>query len=198
MTMKILKWLAITLGALTLLSVVVSGSWVVTETALQATSGQEFCTVCHTMKPFAEAYAADVHGGNNPKGLSAACANCHLPHDSQTGYLVAKVKTGLYDVWAEAAALFEEPDWVDNLEHRESFVYDSGCLSCHSRLEQAENQTQAATFAHQTYFKGAGAMHCVTCHTQVGHKGLLERLSAEPDSTEEPASQAAATQEPSQ
>ncbi len=177
--MKTFKWLSITLAAALLLSLFVSASWVVTENVVQATSGQEFCSVCHTMKPFAETYAQDIHGGNNPQGLSAACADCHLPHDSQSGYLIAKVKTGIHDGWAEIVALFKEPDWIGNLENRESYVYDSGCLRCHTHLDRAEGQTPTGAFGHQTYFKSAGAMHCVTCHTQVGHRDLLARLSPE-------------------
>lgn len=197
--MKTLKWLSVSLVGILLLSVFVSGSWIVTDTALQATSGDEFCSLCHTMKPFAEAYSEDIHGGKNPKGLSAACADCHLPHDSRSGYLFAKAKTGIYDVWREMLALFEEPDWIGNLANRERYVYDSGCLRCHSRLQQAENPASpTATFGHGLYFKSNGAMHCVSCHTHVGHKDLLARLSPESEGAGETAAQAKAVQEHTQ
>lgn len=193
--MKTLKWLSITLAAALLLSLVVSASWVVTENAIQATSGQEFCSVCHTMKPFAETYAQDVHGGNNPKGLSAACADCHLPHESQSGYLLAKIETGLHDAWAEIIALFKEPDWVGNLANRESYVFNSGCLGCHTHLDRAENQTPTGLFSHQLFFRSEGAMHCVTCHNHVGHRDLLARLSPESDSAQATTDQPAPTEE---
>lgn len=193
--MKTLKWLSILLGGALLLSAFVSGSWVLTETALQATSGEQFCSVCHTMRTFAEAYSDDTHGGNNPKGLSAACTDCHLPHEGQVGYLLAKAKTGIYDVWAEVAALFKEPDWIGNLERRNGYVYDSGCLSCHSRLERAVARSPTAAFGHETYFKSGGAMHCVSCHTHVGHRDLLARLAPSPEVGGKPADQAEAVQE---
>ncbi|NEV63964.1 cytochrome c3 family protein [Thiorhodococcus minor] len=175
--MKSLKWVVISFTVAALLAVIVSGSWILTESALQATSGEAFCSTCHSMTPFAETYAADVHGGNNPKGLAAACADCHLPHDSESGYLIAKMKTGLYDLWAETLTLFKEPDWLANLERRAQFVYDSGCASCHSRLAEAQGQTEAGQFAHRAYFEG-GTMKCVTCHDRVGHAGLRDRLAS--------------------
>lgn len=176
--MKTLKWLSLASVSLVLLTVLVAGAWIVTESAMQATSGAAFCSVCHTMEPFVETHALDIHGGRNPKGLSAACADCHLPHDSPGAYLRAKASTGLRDIGAELIAMFREPDWISKLEQRESYVYDSGCLQCHTHLDQTGEQTALAAFAHQTYFDPQGAMQCVTCHTRVGHKNLLARLTS--------------------
>lgn len=173
-----LKWLSLAFLSLIVLAIIVAGSWALTESAIQATSDASFCSVCHTMKPFAETHALDLHGGQNPKGLSAACADCHLPHDSPGAYLLAKIETGVYDLWAELLATFSEPDWIGKLEQRGSYVYDSGCRQCHTHLDRARDQTPTATFAHQTYFKSEGAMQCVTCHTQVGHQDLRARLSS--------------------
>lgn len=195
MPMKTLKWSFLIGTAAIALSLLVSGSWILTESALQATSGEAFCSVCHTMKPFAESYAEDVHGGNNPRGLRTACADCHLPHEGQAKYLLAKLETGLADVWGELVAVIKEPDWIANLEQRKTYVYDSGCLSCHSGLQAARDQTETAAFGHQTYFKSDGAMACVTCHANVGHKDLLARLSADSAPPGTTASESATTQE---
>ncbi|MCK7574982.1 MAG: NapC/NirT family cytochrome c [Chromatiales bacterium] len=178
--MKTLKWSLIGLGAVMALVVVMAGSWSLTERVIQATSDETFCGLCHSMRPFAETHALDVHGGHNRGGVSAACADCHLPHDSPWVYLVAKAETGIKDLLAEPVAFFREPNWIGRLERREDYVYDSGCLKCHKHLERAIDQTPAALFGHQTYFAGLEAgtrMQCVTCHIHVGHRDLLARLA---------------------
>lgn len=162
-----------------LVPAVVAASWLLTDTVLRATSDESFCSNCHSMKPFAMSYAADVHGGRNPHGLAATCVACHLPHDSSGHYLTAKIRTGFQDVWSEIARLFREPDWIGNLDKRASYVYDSGCRTCHARLETAVDRKPIATASHQAYFAGKGTTKCVTCHSHVGHKDLIDHLSAD-------------------
>lgn len=183
--MKTRNWMFLVLGLCLAAPVLVAGSWILTQGALESTAGAQFCSVCHTMRPFAASYAADIHGGANPKGLMAACANCHLPHTGPTDYLIAKAKTGLVDVWGELLSVFGEPDWVANLDRRGTFVYDSGCLTCHARLAEAPDQPPTAAFGHQTYFASHGGMQCVTCHMHVGHKDLLDHLRPPPTTATE-------------
>ncbi|AFL73045.1 cytochrome c3 family protein [Thiocystis violascens] len=196
--MKTRKWLFFPLTSLVILPGLMAGSWILAESAIEATSGQEFCSACHTMRPFAETYALDVHGGSNPRGLTTACSACHLPHDSPASYLMAKVNTGIHDGLAQMIAIFKAPDWIANLERRSDYVHDSGCLVCHSRLDQAKNQKPTAAFAHQTYFSGQDAMRCVTCHAHVGHRDLLQHLSARRGEIESAKPQAEAIDEPAQ
>ena len=87
MPMKTRKWLFFALTSLVMLPGLMAGSWILAESAIEATSGQEFCSAFLTMRPFAETYALDVHDGNNPRGLTTACIACHLPHDSPASYL---------------------------------------------------------------------------------------------------------------
>ncbi|EXJ16816.1 cytochrome c3 family protein [Imhoffiella purpurea] len=183
--MKIRIWIFLILGLCVLTPAFVAGSWILTQSALEATAGAEFCSVCHTMKPFAESHAADVHGGANPKGLVAPCANCHLPHTGRTDYLLAKAETGIIDVWGEFLSIFREPDWAAGLERRGDFVYDSGCLICHAGLDRAPDQQPAALYGHRAYFANDGEMQCVTCHMHVGHKDLLDHLSPTPETSKE-------------
>jgi cytochrome c-type protein NapC len=175
------KWLLTTLGMLGLLSVliVMTGGWVLIEGAVQATSDRDFCTTCHSMEPFALAYDQDVHGGQNPRGLKAACVDCHLPHESPGQYLAAKGKTGIRDGWAELISIFREPDWIGLLDHRAEYVYDSGCMRCHSALEDAPTDNPTTALAHATFFQGDSDFRCVTCHAHVGHKDLMIYLAGE-------------------
>jgi cytochrome c-type protein NapC len=177
-------WLGLSLFALASFSILMAGGWVLTEAAIQATSDRDFCTTCHSMEPFAKAYDQDVHGGRNPGGLAAACVDCHLPHDSPGAYLIAKVRTGIHDGWAELMSVFSEPDWIGNLERRADYVYDSGCMKCHSNLRDAPGATPGATFAHQAYFQDDSNLVCVTCHAHVGHKDLLTYLKGGEDGEE--------------
>lgn len=140
--------------------------------AVEETSDKDFCTKCHTMNPMGEAYLNDVHGGNNKYGVRAKCVACHLPHDSLMGYLVEKAKTGTHDVWAELTYDKSKIDWQEKRKHvREHYVFDSGCLSCHTNLKDATMGSPKAFIAHKAYFQD-GNKKCVECHENVGHKNL--------------------------
>ncbi len=184
--MKKRAWLFLAVGAAVILPAITAGSWVMTETLVQATSGEDFCTTCHGMAPFAESYRQDIHGGNNTKGLMAACVACHLPHDAPSHMLIAKAGTGIHDAWTQLLSVLWEPDWIGNLERRGEFVFDSGCLTCHANLAKATNPTPTAALSHQSYFASQDRMQCVTCHTQVGHKDLLTHLPAAPVADKRP------------
>lgn len=178
MRIKARPWMFVVALALLLAPLFVTGSWILTERLIGATSERDFCASCHSMEPFARSHARDVHGGANPRGLIAHCADCHLPHHSPGGYLWAKITTGTHDAWAELLTLVREPDWIAGLEQRADYVHDSGCLRCHANLQDAE-QPMVADLAHQAYFKDARTMRCVDCHPHVGHRDLLALLGGQ-------------------
>ena len=151
-------------------------SWISLETMIELTGDETFCASCHTMKPMAAAYREDVHGGKNTWGIQAKCVDCHLPHNNSVNYLFRKAVLGTHDVFAEFAFDLDKIDWVANLENREDFVYDSGCLHCHTNLEAASERNNKMFVAHKPYFLGETQKHCVSCHQKVGHKGLKEKL----------------------
>jgi cytochrome c-type protein NapC len=181
-------WIWLTPSLLVLAGGLMVGGWILTEGVVQATSGRDFCTTCHSMEPFAQTYDQDVHGGHNSGGVAASCVDCHLPHESPGGTLVAKVRTGIHDGLAELVSVFKEPDWIGNLDRRAEYVYDSGCLKCHSRLENAPEDNPTAAMAHQGYFQGGLNLMCVSCHPHVGHKDLLATLSRSQDKAKTAAS----------
>jgi cytochrome c-type protein NapC len=171
------KWAAVAAG----LAVVATGGWATIDALIHSTSGPDFCGQCHTMGPMVEAYSRDVHGGRNEAGFAADCTDCHLPHDGSFRYLIAKAETGLHDVWAELTYDLDQIDWVAKRAMREHFVYDSGCLRCHSRLEQATSSNSKAFVAHKPYFLGTSQKKCVFCHGEVGHADLEAILMATPN-----------------
>ena len=166
------------LAALVALPLVGILGWATTDTMIHATSTREFCSGCHTMEPMALAYDDDVHGGNHPMGIRVVCTGCHLPHDGSLTYLLAKGHTGLHDVWAEFVGDPTKVDWFAMRERREDYVYDSACLACHSDLERATSANPRAFVAHKPYFLGAVEKKCVSCHENVGHHNLEDRLNA--------------------
>ena len=153
-------------------------SWVVTDESITATSDAQFCVNCHSMEPFEKAHIADIHGGNNDHGVRATCAQCHLPHDSSFNYLYTKARTGIHDLYVENFGDLENIDWQAKRAHREEYVYDSGCITCHSNLEEATKASPDALIAHKPYFLGQTDDKCVTCHEHVGHADLSSHLAA--------------------
>lgn len=169
----------------------IAAAWMGTETMIEQTSDAEFCTTCHTMEPMAIAHTRSKHGGDNPAGLVAECTDCHLPHDNAANHLFAKATTGLRDLWAQTIYPIHKPDWIGKLDERADYVYDSGCLHCHSALERATTDDPAASAAHSAYFAnaagdgGEGPSSCVDCHEHVGHADLRNALEAHFDEVPE-------------
>lgn len=161
-----------TLAILAVLGVGVIASWAALDTAFHMTGDYEFCTSCHGYEPIARAYREDVHGGNNPSGVRAACNDCHLPRDNSLHYFWVKARHGIVD---PTMALLKAPhdiDWHGIRERREEFVYDSSCLNCHKYLQQVTEGNRKAFRAHRRYFEDPDDYSCVECHEHVGHNRL--------------------------
>jgi cytochrome c-type protein NapC len=153
--------------------------------AVKHTSDVNFCGSCHSMKPMAEAYRNSVHGGYGDSGIRATCADCHLPHKSTMGYMIQKVKTGMWDVWVESTHDTSKIDWFEKRNNRREWVYDSGCLHCHENLLLGTRPNKKAFIAHKAYFSkkllvegedGKERAKCVDCHKHVGHYQLEKHL----------------------
>ena len=157
----------------------------ITIVAVKETSGVNFCSSCHSMRPMAVSYLRSVHGGMGRGGFVAKCADCHLPHDSLLGYLFQKAKTGIHDVIMEVSADTYRIDWESKREEKHKFLYDSSCLHCHENLLKATKTNKKASVAHRGYFSGklkiknehetVKAM-CINCHKHVGHYELEKEL----------------------
>lgn len=143
---------------------------------VKKTSGAEFCGSCHSMEFVTKSYRKDVHGGAGRQGVVVECASCHLPHGNLPDYLLIKGIRGAHDVYGEFVKGADNIDWEKKREHRELFVYDTGCLSCHSNLREATMSNPSAFIAHKEYFNGTTQKKCVSCHKHVGHKNLSDYL----------------------
>lgn len=144
-----------------------------------ATGNAKFCGSCHEMSPFVATWKNDVHGGNNTKGISADCATCHLPQSSVTAYSVVKAKNGLKEGIMHVFGAYSDKAFLDNLKNREQFVYESGCLSCHTNItatDKPASKNPRATEMHAHYMSTKGTakeLSCVSCHVTVGHNGEI-------------------------
>jgi nitrate/TMAO reductase-like tetraheme cytochrome c subunit len=158
--------------------------------AVDVTGRDDFCVSCHTMKPMVDAFHRSVHGGNNAVGFkSSHCTDCHLPHESLAGYLVAKGISGTRDALAEFG-IIEKVDFKENFHHMKKYTYDSGCLHCHEMVKEPEKafgMSESANFAHETYWKDKKAgkdVSCLNCHNDAimpnfAHPGLLDELNSQ-------------------
>ena len=124
------------------------------------------------MTPMVSSYRQDVHGGAGDTGVQAKCSQCHIPHTSTAKYLIMKSRYGIHDAWAQLTYDLDAIDWHEKRSHSEDYVYDSGCLKCHSDLQRATESTAVGYVAHRPYFLGTVESKCVTCHNRVGHKDL--------------------------
>lgn len=130
------------------------------------------------MTPMVESYRRDVHGGAGPRGVQAKCTACHVPHNNAINHMWMKTRFGMHDAWAQLTYDLDAIDWQEKRAHSESYVFDSGCLECHSDLERASESSPVSFVAHRPYFLGTIESKCVTCHSRVGHKDLSAHLAA--------------------
>jgi len=138
---------------------------------IAATNKDSFCVSCHVMKPFRTTWTKSKHGRSNPKGLTAQCTDCHLPHDNLITYVTTKAYTGARDIVNNFIIDPFEYDWIGRTEARREFTYDASCRSCHQNLTPQGMRT-AGLLAHRQYLLGDLDKRCVDCHQHVGHKDL--------------------------
>jgi cytochrome c-type protein NapC len=165
---KTTYWLGV-VGGILLLTVV---SWMAIETGIEISSHADFCGVCHAMEPMVDSYHDSIHGGNNPRGIMAACTDCHVSHENVFTHFAGKAQSGTHDAWVTLTRDESTLDWQAKRAEHNDYVYDSGCLTCHRNLEAA---TADKSF-HDNYFNGNLDAQCVDCHAEVGHDNLNKYL----------------------
>lgn len=151
--------------------------WIGLQTAFESTGDQHYCGGCHEMIPIRRAYLASEHGGQH-KSVAARCDQCHLDHSSPWAHFTSKVETGAVDVWSHMTKDPSKIDWAEKRKHRESFVFDSGCLTCHKDLERSSASNHKAFVAHKPYFLKSVERKCVSCHPHVGHRDLNRHITS--------------------
>ncbi|MDR7343008.1 trimethylamine-N-oxide reductase cytochrome c-type subunit TorC [Pantoea alhagi] len=149
-------------------------------TIMHKTSDSEFCVSCHSMqRPLAE-YQGSIHF-QNPAGIRAGCADCHVP-PQPVDYMLTKMGA-LKDVVGEISGKIdsEEKYNAHKLSMAESVwktmkANDSAtCRSCHSfEAMDVLAQRPEARKAHPVAIREGQT--CIDCHRGVAH--ILPDMSA--------------------
>lgn len=146
-------------------------------------STNEYCATCHTMKPVSEAFAKSIHGGNNKQGFVAECVDCHLPKSNVVHELYVKGTSGLRHLWGEYVLGMELLDYDKLHPKRTEYVFDSGCINCHKKIEErAKVATAESSIADQTHklsFANKAmdtSWNCSSCHYDIAHPGLKQDM----------------------
>lgn len=105
-----------------------------------------FCGSCHSME-----YAYSSWQASNHKQI--ACTDCHLPNNNLASKLVAKIQTGISDVYHET--IRDYPATIKVTAQGKQYLADN-CLRCHrSTVENTKMM--------------AGGQDCTKCHRGLVH-----------------------------
>jgi formylglycine-generating enzyme len=160
---KYLKWFlpGLVVGA----ALVIGGN-----KTLERTSTNQYCTSCHIHPEADASWKKSVHYETR-SGYRIGCIDCHLPPKGH-GYLWAKGKTGLRDLWNKWTKDSASFNWQERrrLENARQYAYESSCIKCHENLFPLK-LTKAGEDAHLYYrqTKKTPDLHCINCHLNAGH-----------------------------
>ncbi len=142
------------------------------------TSETPFCMSCHEMQFLAEqGWMRSVHY-QNPHGVVAECADCHIPPDL-VGMVWAKTRDGINDVVVHTFGESDPQrmDWDALGASARSHIHDASCRRCHDNL--APRGAPIAQIVAHTAAQREGGKRCVDCHLQRFHDGFREALATE-------------------
>ena len=138
--------------------------------AVNKTSKNDYCVSCHIHPAADIAWKRSVHY-ETESGYRVACVECHLPPKGH-GYLWAKAKTGLRDLWSYWTKDSASFDWNERgrLENARRYTYESTCIKCHENLFPPK-LTKEGEDAHLYYkqTKKTPDLNCINCHLNAGH-----------------------------
>ena len=158
--------------------------------ALEYTSADHFCDVCHVHPHATELWKKSPHY-KNKTGVIVHCVACHLPPGGME-YYVEKVRFGVRDVYGTLFKDISKINWEAKrkLEHARSFTSDAACTNCHAELFSL-NLSKKGENAHVYYFHKKDRVRCINCHLTVGHYREKVPEAVEMLATEIPAEKAA-------
>jgi formylglycine-generating enzyme len=136
--------------------------------AVDYTSTDKYCVSCHVHTETDMAWRLSSHY-NNSSGTIVHCVECHLPPEGH-GYLPAKAKTGLKDLWGYWFKDSADFNWEKKklLDYANGYVYEKSCTNCHQNLFPVTLSVNGGN-AHLSYVANKETMTCLNCHISVGH-----------------------------
>lgn len=136
----------------------------------EQTSSDEYCESCHVHTHVYNSWKQSVHH-DNASGVQVHCVECHLPPHGQ-GYLTAKAKLGIKDLWSYWTKDSADFHWdtKSELEHAVRYIPNVSCKHCHQNLFP-QGVTDDAIAAHLYYDENEKALdlQCISCHLDAGH-----------------------------
>lgn len=139
-----------------------------TNKALEYTSTNESCNMCHVHPHVFDSWRLSTHY-DNPSGFRANCVDCHLPPKGQ-GYLPEKLKAAARDIYGYVFKDSADYNWEQKstLEYAQHHVFKVSCLNCHHNLFPL-TLTKEGQDAHLYYTQHEEDLRCINCHLHVGH-----------------------------
>jgi cytochrome c nitrite reductase small subunit len=122
--------------------------------AFNASEQPKFCTTCHEMQPYYDAWSVGAH-------RNTSCVSCHV--DGGTVNHVKHKVVAAGELWTHFTG---DPRFPQGTAE----VPDARCLACHSDIPASTG----ATFSHKQHAKG---LACIDCHRTVGHSVTTSSLS---------------------
>jgi len=135
---------------------------------MKITSTDKSCTWCHIHPHADQSWRLSTHY-NNKSGTIVHCTQCHLPPEGN-GYLFAKAKTGLKDLYGYIFKDSANIDWEKKklLEYAKGIIYEKSCKDCHENLFPVSLSVNGGN-AHLFYTMSKDPLNCINCHLNVGH-----------------------------
>ena len=139
-----------------------------TNKALEYTSTNESCEMCHVHPHSTDSWKLSVHHVTE-SGVITDCVECHLPPKGE-GYLPAKVKAGTHSIYYFVFKDSADYNWEEKstLEYAKRHVFKESCVHCHENLFPL-TLTKEGQDAHLYYTQNEEELRCINCHLHVGH-----------------------------
>ncbi len=136
--------------------------------AIEATSTNESCEMCHVHPHVFDSWKRSVHYDTRV-GIHIGCVDCHLPPKGQ-GYLKEKIIASSRDLYGYIFKDSADFNWEAKsiLEQAQHFVFDESCINCHSNIFPL-TLTKKGQDAHLYYSQNEEELLCINCHLNVGH-----------------------------
>ncbi len=138
--------------------------------AIEATSTNESCEMCHVHPHVFESWKQSVHYDTRV-GIHIGCVDCHLPPKGQN-YLTEKIKASSRDLYGYIFKDSADFNWEEKstLESASHHVFQESCNKCHPNLFPL-TLTKDGQNAHLYYSQNekTKGLLCINCHLNVGH-----------------------------
>lgn len=157
-----------------LAGLIVSGA---TASFVQYSNSLDFCITCHEMESTVyQEYKETVHY-QNPSGVRAVCADCHVPHHNWIATVLRKMRASVNELPNHFLGKLDTKEKFEahRLEMAENVWAEmrandsSECRSCHDReaMVLAEQRTRAQKQHQSAREEG---QTCIDCHDGIAHK----------------------------